>query len=150
MLDTLLLHFLLLGVLIFAAYSMISDSSREEPGTIVITQGQIEHLAMVFTRTWNRPPTTEELTGLIQDRMREEVFCREALALGLDQDDTVIRRRLRQKMEFISNDIAAQALPDDTDLNTYLTSLWVSWYWAWQHLIWQRERQAKAVLFKDL
>ena len=57
---------------------------------------------------------------MIRDRVREEVYCREAMALGLDKDDTVIRRRLRQKMEFVSDDIAAQAEPTDADLNAYL------------------------------
>ena len=58
--------------------------------------------------------------GLVRDRVREEVYCREAKALGLDQDDTIIRRRLRQKMEFISDDIAAQAEPTDAELTAYL------------------------------
>ena len=57
---------------------------------------------------------------MIQDRVREEVYCREAIALGLDRDDTVIRRRLRQKMEFVSDDVAAQAAPTDAELNAYL------------------------------
>jgi hypothetical protein len=115
-----LLHFLLLGAAIFAAYSLVSKRGAVEPGTIVITQGQIEHLATGFAKTWQRPPTEQELAGLIRDRVREEVFCREAVALGLDQDDTVIRRRLRQKMAFVSDDIAAQTEPTDADLNAYL------------------------------
>jgi hypothetical protein len=115
-----LLHFLLLGAAIFAAYSFVSKRSSAEPGKIVITQGQVESLATGFARTWQRPPTDQELTGLLRDRVREEVYYREALALGLDKDDTVIRRRLRQKMEFVSDDLAAQAEPTDADLNAYL------------------------------
>jgi hypothetical protein len=117
-----LLHFLLLGAAMFATYSFVSKHSPEEPGRIVITQGQIENLAFGFTNTWQRPPTDKELAGLISERVREEVYYREALALGLDKDDTVIRRRLRQKMEFVSEDIAAQAEPTDAELNAYLQS----------------------------
>jgi hypothetical protein len=115
-----LLHFLLLGAAIFAAYSFLSNRSSAEPGKIVVTQGQIENLAGGFARTWQRPPTDSELAGLVRDRVREEVYYREAMALGLDKDDTVIRRRLRQKMEFVSDDIAAQAEPTDAELNAYL------------------------------
>ena len=115
-----LLHFLVLGALIFVAHGLTSKRTRSEPGKIVITQGQIEHLAAGFAKVWQRPPSPEELVGLVRDRVREEVYCREALALGLDQDDTVIRRRLRQKMEFISDDIAARAEPTEEDLNAYL------------------------------
>lgn len=79
-------------------------------------------MAVAFTRTWQRPPTTEELEGLIRDRVREEVYCREAMALGLDKDDTIIRRRLRQKMEFLTDDLVAQAKPTDEELNAYLTA----------------------------
>lgn len=115
-----LLHFALLGTAIFAAHGLVSTRSNREPGKIVITQGQIESLAAGFVRVWQRPPTGEELEGLIQDWVREEVYCREAMALGLDKDDTVIRRRLRQKIEFVSEDISAQAQPDDTELRAYL------------------------------
>ena len=73
-----------------------------------------------FTRTRQRPPTREEWEGLIRDRVREEVYYREALALGLDKDDTIIRRRLQQKMEFVSDDLAAQAQPSDAELKAYL------------------------------
>jgi hypothetical protein len=115
-----LVHFLLLGAAIFAAYNRLPNRSNAEPGKIVITQGQIEHLATGFVKTWQRPPTAEELAGLVRDRVREEVYYREARALGLDKDDTIIRRRLRQKMEFVSDDIAAQAEATDDQLNAYL------------------------------
>jgi hypothetical protein len=115
-----LVHFLLLGGVIFMAYSGMSQPGGDEPGKIIITQGQIESLVTGFARTWQRPPSPEELASLIRDRVQEEVYYREALALGLDKDDTIIRRRLRQKMEFVSEDLAAQAEPTDTDLNAYL------------------------------
>lgn len=115
-----LLHFLLLGAAIFVAYSFVSKTDNAGPGQIVITQGQIENMATVFAKAWQRPPTAEELAGLVRERVREEVYCREAMALGLDQDDTVIRRRLRQKMEFIADDVAAETTATDAELEAYL------------------------------
>jgi len=116
-----LLHFLLLGAGLFMAYGLISEpGSSNVPGKIVVTVGQIEHLAAGFAKTWQRPPTDSEIKGLVDDWVREEIATREAIALGLDKDDTVIRRRLRQKLEFVSDDIAAQTEPTDADLNAYL------------------------------
>jgi PPIC-type PPIASE domain len=116
-----LVHFLLLGAVLFIAYGLVSKpGSSDGPGKITVTQGQIENLVSGFAKAWQRPPTSEELAGLVRDLVREEVYCREAMALGLDKDDTVIRRRLRQKMEFISDDIAAMPEPTDADLNAYL------------------------------
>jgi PPIC-type PPIASE domain len=116
-----LLHFLLLGAGLFLAYSLMPKSlGNSEPGKIVVTEGQIEHLATGFAKTWQRAPTTQELDGLVRDWVRDEVYSREAIALGLDRDDAVIRRRLRQKMEFVSDDIVAQTEPSDSDLTAYL------------------------------
>jgi hypothetical protein len=116
-----LLHFLLLGAGLFLAYSLMQrEVGAREPGRIVVTLGEVEQLATSFAKTWQRSPTPEELAGLVRDRVREEVYCREALALGLDRDDAIIRRRLRQKMEFVSDDIAALVEPTEADLEEYL------------------------------
>lgn len=117
-----LLHFLLLGAAIFAAYGLVSNRTNDEPGTIVITRGQLASMREGFTLMWQRPPTSEEWQGLIRDRLQEEVYYREALALGLDKDDIVIRRRLRQKMEFVAGDAGAPPQPTDDVLNEYLRS----------------------------
>lgn len=117
-----LLHFVLLGAAMFAAYGLVSPRSGNEPGAIVITAGQVAAIELGFTRTWHRPPTHDELEGLIRDRVREEVYYREAMALGLDKDDTIIRRRLRQKLEFLTDDVVDQAQPTDADLQAYLTA----------------------------
>jgi PPIC-type PPIASE domain len=114
-----LAHFLVLGALIFGAFKFISRETIE-PGKILITQGRIESLETAFSRTWRRPPTATELAGLIRDYVREEVFAREAVTLGLDKDDTIIRRRLRQKLEFVSEDVAAHAEPTEEQLRAYL------------------------------
>jgi hypothetical protein len=115
-----LLHFLLLGMAIFIAYGMFSMPSGNEPGKIIITQGELKSMREAYFKTWKRPPTQNEFEGLIRDRVREEVYYREALALGMDKDDIIIRRRLRQKMEFIANDIVKQAEPTDEDLSEFL------------------------------
>jgi hypothetical protein len=116
-----LLHFILLGAAIFFVYSQVSKSGGStEPRKIVVTQRQIASMAEVFTRAWQRPPSADEMAGLVRERVREDVYYREAMALGLENDDTVIRRRLVQKMEFILNDMAAQADPTDAELSAYL------------------------------
>ena len=115
-----LVHFLVLGAGIFCAYGLVARSTGMEPRKIVVTQAQIESLATRFARTWQRPPTDDELEGLIGDYVREEVYSREAMTLGLASDDTIIRRRLRQKMEFLTEDLAAQAEPSDDELKAYL------------------------------
>lgn len=115
-----LLHFVVLAALIFAAHGLMSvPSEATAPQRIVVTAGQIEHLATGFARTWQRPPSDAELKSLVDDWVREEIATREALALGLDRDDTVIRRRLRQKLEFVSEDIAALVEPTEADLDAY-------------------------------
>ena len=115
-----LLHFLLLGGVIFAAYSLVSKHTSSEPGKIVVTQGQLASMWESFAQNRQREPNREEWEGLIRERVREEVYYREALALGMDKDDLIIRRRLQQKMEFISDDVAAQAQPSDDELEAYL------------------------------
>jgi hypothetical protein len=117
-----LLHFLLLGAVVFAVCSRVSKHNVTTPGEIVITQGKLDNLVIGFTRTWQRPPSEEELKGLIRDYVREEVAYREALAMGLDRDDTIVRRRLRQKLEFLNDDLAAHLEPTDVDLQTFLQS----------------------------
>jgi hypothetical protein len=115
-----LFHFLVLGALVFGVHSLVSKSSSNKPGEIVITRGKIENLVVGFTGTWQRPPNDEELQGLIRDYVREEVAYREALAMGLDRDDSIVRGRLRQKLEFVSDSVAARVEPTDADLQAYL------------------------------
>ncbi|MFL6451129.1 MAG: peptidyl-prolyl cis-trans isomerase [Bryobacteraceae bacterium] len=92
------------------------------PGEILVTQGKLENLVTGFARTWQRPPSKEELQGLIRDYIREEAAYREAVARGLDRDDTIIRRRLRQKLEFLQEDVAAHPEPKDGELQSFLQS----------------------------
>jgi hypothetical protein len=115
-----LLHFLLLGGAIFVAYGFITRHKTDQLGEIVVTQAVIENLATGFTRTWQRPPTEDELQGLLRDYIREEAAYREALSLGLDRDDMIVRRRLRQKLEFVSDDLATRIEPSDAQLQSFL------------------------------
>ena len=115
-----LLHFLLIGAALFLVFGLIKSPAGIEENRIVITSGDIEALQANFARTWQRPPTESEVSGLIEDRVRDEIAYREAVAMGLDQGDSVIRRRLRMKMELIVEDVAGLSPPTDEDLETYL------------------------------
>ena len=113
------MHFLVLGGLLFLAFNWRGGGG---PGSsrIVITPGQIDSIAAGFARTWQRPPTEQELKGLLDDYVREEIAAREAMAAGLDRDDTIIRRRLRQKLEFVAEDSIDATSPTDVELQAWL------------------------------
>jgi hypothetical protein len=121
-----LFHFFLLGAAIFAVYGLATRHKTDKPGKIVVTQGTLENLVTGFSRTWQRPPTEEELQGLVRDYIREEAAYREALALGLDRDDMIVRRRLRQKLEFLSDELATRTEPGDAELQSFLQTHIVS------------------------
>lgn len=116
-----LLHFLLLGAALFALHRAIAGPGGAPAGEIVVSRGRMEALAQTFAQTWQRPPTPQELDGLVADYVRDEVLYREAVALGLDRDDTVVRRRMRQKLEFLAED-AAPAEPTDAELAAHLAA----------------------------
>jgi hypothetical protein len=114
-----LVHFLVLGAALFLLHGAVAAPEREED-VIHLTAGEIEQAALIFQKTFQRPPTETELEGLIEDRIREEIYYREALAMGLDKGDTVVRRRLRQKVDFLFSDLAGLAEPTDEQLAAYL------------------------------
>jgi len=114
-----LLHFLLAGALLFAVHAVLSDGGEAPPDRIVVGEADVARLAETFERTWQRPPTQKELRGLVDDFVTEEVLCREALALGLDRNDLVVRRRMRQKMEFLTADLAGTE-PSEAQLVAHL------------------------------
>ena len=115
-----LFHFLLIGAALFMLYGWQTDDSAERPDQIIFTEADVDRLINLWERKWQRLPTQQELQGLIEQQIREEVLYREALAMDLDRDDMVVRRRMSQKMEFISNDLASLAEPDDAQLQAYL------------------------------
>ena len=118
-----LVHFLLLGAAVFLLDAWLRPTVAPAANTeIVVSEARVRNLAQNFRRTWQRPPTREELDGLVESHVREEIFYREALALGLDRDDAIIRRRLQQKMEFVSEEAAALATPSNDELQAYLAA----------------------------
>jgi len=115
-----LVHFLVLGALLFGWSAWQGGGGGAGSNRIVITPGVVDYLAAGFHRTWRRAPNELELKGLIDEHVKEEIAAREALAMGLDRDDIVIKRRLRQKLEFLLVDDAAAAPPTDAELRAWL------------------------------
>jgi len=115
-----LVHFLALGAVLFGLVQWRGGARGVGSDRITVGRGQIAALAAVFTRTWQRPPTERELKGLIDEYVREELAYREAVAIGLDRDDQIIRRRLRQKLEFLIEDVVDAAPPTDSALHAWL------------------------------
>ncbi len=113
-----LLHFLLLGALTFGFYQLVPSTNTST--TLLVSEHRIQMLADVFQATWHRPPSSGELNKLIDNYILEELYYREAVNLGLDQDDSVIRRRLQQKMEFISKDLSSIIDASDAELEKFL------------------------------
>jgi hypothetical protein len=115
-----LVHFLLIGAAIYGLYGLTTEPVEEPTDkTIVVTAGEIEWMQTSWQKRWNRPPMPQELNGLIQQYVRETVLYREALTMGLNQHDQVIRRRLAQKLEFLAKDLVALTPPTDEELRTY-------------------------------
>lgn len=115
-----LVHFLILGAALFLLFNAASGPDAPQDGRIVVSGGKIEQLAAGFVLTSQRVPSARELDGLIEGYVRDEVLYREALAMGLDKDDSVIRRRLRLKFEFLTDDLAAAVQPTDQELLAWL------------------------------
>jgi len=114
-----LLHFLLLGLALFAVYSYTHrgrggfESSRQ----IALTLDELRQMDMYFE--WHRQPTPAEFQAMVEDKVREEVLYREALAMGLDRDDTIVKRRMAQKMQFLAEDVAAAHEPSTAELKAW-------------------------------
>jgi peptidyl-prolyl cis-trans isomerase C len=118
-----LVHFLVLGGVLFGAYFL-----EREPGTddasskeIRLTVDDLAQLLMVFESKWRRQPTEEEFTALVDDRVREDVLYREALTLGLDKEDEIVKRRMAQKMKFLAEDVATAREPTTEELRSWFT-----------------------------
>ena len=112
-----LLHFVLIGALLFAFTAW--RQQQQEHTEIRITAGEIAQLSAFWETQAQRKPSAEELRGLIEERIDEEVLARESLRLGLDRGDVVVRQRLAQKMAFVSDDLALVHEPSEAELQTY-------------------------------
>jgi len=117
-----LLHFIALGGLFFLIYTAVNDVSENSTDTIVITPERIGQIATGFKQVWHRMPTAEELDNLIKEEVRSEVYYRDALALGLDKNDAIVRRRLRQKMEFLTDTGIYLQEPSTGELETFFAA----------------------------
>jgi parvulin-like peptidyl-prolyl isomerase len=115
-----LVHFLALGLLLFGLYALVAPASRGD--TIVVSRGKVADIVRQYQATWNRPPSAEELKDLVEADIRSEILYREGVAEGLDRDDAVIKRRVRQKYELISEEDAAASPPTDAELSAWLTA----------------------------
>jgi len=115
-----LVHFLLIGAGLFLLFSFTNGPAGDYANRIVVTPGQVEQMEARFTRTWMRPPTEEELAGLIESHVRDEVYYREAVAMGLDRNDPSVRQRMRLKLEFLLEDLSAEEAPGDDVLTAYI------------------------------
>jgi peptidyl-prolyl cis-trans isomerase C len=115
-----LVQFLLIGACIYAAYAAYGTPPEDAvDNTVIVDTARIEAFVGQWQQRWNRPPTRRELTGLIDTFVREDVLYRQARAMGLDEDDPVTRRRMAQKLEFLTSDIALFKQPADGELQQY-------------------------------
>jgi hypothetical protein len=117
-----LFHFLAIGALMFAVFTAMNGASEPPADVIVITPERIDQIAAGFESVWRRKPTEDELDALIEEDVREEVYYREAMALGLDRNDAIVRRRLRLKMEFLMDSTANAVDPVAGELEAYFAA----------------------------
>ncbi len=110
------LQIIALGALSWLVYFLIFGGQVSSDYVIEITEGQVDQMLTRFEMTFKRPPTSQELRSLIEGHIREEVYYREDMLLGLEKDDMIIRRRLAQKKDFLSSDLASLAEPSEQAL----------------------------------
>jgi len=114
-----LLQFLALGLLLFVGYQTLHRTAEPRPGRIELTADDLRQIDLAWVAQGRPAPTPEQMQALVDGRVREEILYREALALGLDKDDTIVRRRMAQKMEFLFEDVAALREPTAGELQTW-------------------------------
>jgi len=115
-----LLHFLIAGGLLFVIFKVVNrgrETGDASAGSHVrIGEADVQWLEETWARQWQRTPSKDELQGLVRDYLKEELLSREAKSMGLDQNDTIVRRRLAQKMEFMIQDTVSAAAPTEAEL----------------------------------
>ena len=119
-----LTHFLLIGVVLFVAneYAQRSGSGAAAPQRILLTLDELQQLEMLFQSQWRRQPTPQEFDALVETKVKEEILYHEALTLGLDKDDEIVKRRMAQKMQFVAEDVAEAHEPSTTELRTWFAA----------------------------
>src|SRR5689334_10179293 len=116
-----MLHFLLIGIAVFGAYRWMSPRDSGG-GRIIITQGVVDDLVTQHVAAKGREPSTTELNNLIESYIHDEILYREGVRLGLERDDIVVKRRVRQKIEMIAEEGASTRAPTDAELSAYLAA----------------------------
>jgi PPIC-type PPIASE domain len=116
-----LLHFAVVGAILFGGYSWLNDRKAEATASepVRIGEGDVRWLKQTWSSQWLREPTADELKGLVEDLLNEKVMAREAQEMGLEKDDTIIRRRLAQKLKFLVEDTAQLAEPTEAELRQF-------------------------------
>jgi peptidyl-prolyl cis-trans isomerase C len=120
-----LVHFLIAGAVIFGVYQLVnppSGRSARAADQIVLTKDDLRQLAIAWLAQGRGPPTAEEMNALVEQRVREEILSREAVALGLDKNDEIIKRRLAQKMDFLTAEVAALQDPGEDELRRWFAA----------------------------
>jgi hypothetical protein len=119
-----LVHFLLAGAVLFGAYAWIIRTPERPTAyktvQVQVSAGDVRWLTENWTTQLQRPPTRDELRGLITDYLNEQLLAREARALGLEDNDVIVRRRLAQKLTFLIDDTARRAQPTEQELQQYM------------------------------
>jgi len=115
-----LVHFLFLGALLFVAYDFFNGDRGVGGNRIVVDDGVVANIVQRYAAVWQRQPTAEELRGLIDSYIHEEVLYREGVAMGLQDDDIVVKRRVRQKLDVLAEESGRESPPTDADLQAYL------------------------------
>jgi len=116
-----LFHFLLIGIALFVVHDQVAAPNRASK-SIVVSEALVDQLAREYEARWTRKASDRELDALVEAHVRDEILYREGMALGLDRDDELIRRRVRQKFEVIAEEESARSMPSDADLEAYLTA----------------------------
>jgi peptidyl-prolyl cis-trans isomerase C len=116
-----LLHFLLIGLLLFGVYAYTNRGriGIESPRQIVLSLDELATMTAYFESQWHRRPTPQEFQAMVEDKIKEEVLYSEGLAMGLDKDDTIVKRRMAQKMQFLAEDVAAAHEPSSAELKAW-------------------------------
>lgn len=116
-----LVHFLLIGILLFAVDHYMQPVGGAVPSSkqIQLSVDELTQLVMLFQSQWRREPTAQELNRLVENEVQEEILYREGLAMGLDKDDTIVKRRMAQKLQFLAEDVATAREPEAAELRSW-------------------------------
>jgi hypothetical protein len=116
-----LLHFLLIGLLLFGVYAYINRgrSGSASPRQIVLSLDELATMETYFESQWHRRPTPQEFQAMVEDKIKEEVLYREGLVMGLDKEDTIVKRRMAQKVQFLAEDVATAHQPSTAELKSW-------------------------------